>query len=69
VLDLCRVRSTLVLLMLQMLSFWTCPRGDLIEVSSSSYGLSLFSLKVGSDPDEGMGAASSESSSVSVGEL
>jgi hypothetical protein len=44
-------------------------RRDLIEVSSSSYGLSLFSSKVGSHPDESAAAAPSESSSVSVGEL
>jgi hypothetical protein len=31
------------------------PRGDLIEVLSSSYDLSLFSLKAGSHPDEGTG--------------
>jgi hypothetical protein len=29
------------------------PRGDLNEISSSSYGLSLFSLKADSHPDEG----------------
>jgi hypothetical protein len=31
------------------------PRGYLIEVSSSSYGLSFFSLKAGSHHDEGAG--------------
>jgi hypothetical protein len=32
------------------------PQGDVIEISSSSYGLSLFSLKAGSHRDEGVGA-------------
>jgi hypothetical protein len=45
------------------------PRGGLIDVSSSSYGLSLFSLKAGPHPDEGVVGAPGESSSVSVGEL
>jgi hypothetical protein len=29
------------------------PRGDLIEISSSSYELSIFSLRAGSHHDEG----------------
>jgi hypothetical protein len=45
------------------------PRRDVTAVSSSSYGLSLFSSKVGSHPEENAGATPSESSSVSVGEL
>jgi hypothetical protein len=45
------------------------PQGDVIEISSSSYGLSLFSLKAGSHRDEGVGAAQRESYSVSVGDL
>jgi hypothetical protein len=45
------------------------PRGDLIEVASSSYDLSPFSLKAGSPPIEGVRAAPGESSSVSNGEL
>jgi hypothetical protein len=32
------------------------PRGDLVEISSSSYGLSLFSLKASSRQDGGVGA-------------
>jgi hypothetical protein len=44
------------------------PRGDLIEVSSSSYGLSL-SLNTGSHPDEGIEAVPGGSSSLSIGEL
>jgi hypothetical protein len=44
-------------------------RDALIEVSSSSYVLSLFSSKDGSALDEGAGATPSESSSASVGEL
>jgi hypothetical protein len=35
------------------------PRGDLVEISSSSYGLSLFSSKTGSRHDEGARAAPS----------
>jgi hypothetical protein len=45
------------------------PQGDLVEISSSSYGLSLFSSKDGSHHDEGAGAAPRGSSSVSIGEL
>jgi hypothetical protein len=45
------------------------PRRDVTKVSLSSYGLSLFSLKAGSHPEENVGAAPSESSSVSFGEL
>jgi hypothetical protein len=45
------------------------PRGDLIDVSSSSYNLSIFSLKAGSHNDEGAGVAPRESSSVSIGDL
>jgi hypothetical protein len=44
----------LVLRRLQMLSF--------IEISSSSYNLSLFPSKAGSDRDGGVGAAPRESS-------
>jgi hypothetical protein len=29
------------------------PRGDLVEISSSSYGLSLYSSKAGSHHEEG----------------
>jgi hypothetical protein len=45
------------------------PRGDLIEVSSSSYGLCLFSSRAGSSQDEGAEAAPEASSSISMGEL
>jgi hypothetical protein len=45
------------------------PQDDLIEISSSSYGLSLFSLKAGSHLDKCTEAAPGESSSVSVWEL
>jgi hypothetical protein len=45
------------------------PRGDLNDLSSSSYGLSLFSWKAGSHPGEGAGAAPDGSSSMGVGEL
>jgi hypothetical protein len=45
------------------------PRRDVTKVSSSSYGVSLFSSKVSSHPEDNVGAAPSESSSVSVGEL
>jgi hypothetical protein len=45
------------------------PRGDLVEISSSSYGLSLFSSKVGSHHNEGAGATLGGSTSVSIGEL
>jgi hypothetical protein len=38
-------------------------------LSSSSYGLSLFSLKAGSHPGENVGAVVDRSSSVSIGEL
>jgi hypothetical protein len=34
------------------------PRGDLVEVASSSYDLSPFSSKVGSPPDVGARGAS-----------
>jgi hypothetical protein len=45
------------------------PQGDLADISSSSYGLSLFSSKDGSHHDEGVVAAPRGSSSVSIGEL
>jgi hypothetical protein len=45
------------------------PCGDLIEISSSSCNLSLFSLKVGSHHDGGAGAMLRESSSVSIGDV
>jgi hypothetical protein len=45
------------------------PPGDLIEVSSSSYNLSIFSLKAGSHNDGGVGAALRESSSVIIRDL
>jgi hypothetical protein len=45
------------------------PRGDFIEVSSSSYNLSLFSSKTGSHHDGGAGATPRESLSVSIGDL
>jgi hypothetical protein len=45
------------------------PRCDLIEVSSCSYGLSLFSLRAGSHHDEGVEATPEVSSSISMGEL
>jgi hypothetical protein len=45
------------------------PRGDLNELSSSSYGLSLFSSKAGSHAGEGVGAMPDGSSSVSIDEL
>jgi hypothetical protein len=45
------------------------PHGGIIEISSSSYGLSLFSSKAGSDHDMGAGAVLVESSSVSIGYL
>jgi hypothetical protein len=45
------------------------PRGDLIEVSSSSYVLSLFSSKASSHTNEGTGAMPRGSSSISIGEL
>jgi hypothetical protein len=44
------------------------PRGDLVEISSSSYGLSLFSLKASYHQDGGVGAVPREgSSSISMG--
>jgi hypothetical protein len=58
---------------------WTCaafgcdysrhPRYDLIEISSSSHELSMFSSKAGSHCDEGTGAMHGESSGVSIGDL
>jgi hypothetical protein len=45
------------------------PLGDVVEVSSSSYNLSIFSLKASSQRDEGAGAAPRKSSSVSIGDL
>jgi hypothetical protein len=45
------------------------PRSDFVEISSSSYGLSLFSSKDGSHHDEGAGAAPRGSSSISIGML
>jgi hypothetical protein len=45
------------------------PRADLIEVPTSSYDLSLFSLKAGSHPDEGVGVMPGGLLSVSIGEL
>jgi hypothetical protein len=45
------------------------PRRDVNKVSSSSYGLSLFSSNAGSHPEENGGVVPGESSSVSVGEL
>jgi hypothetical protein len=44
-------------------------RGDFIEISSSSYNLSLFSSKSSSNHDGGVGAALRESSSMSIGDL
>jgi hypothetical protein len=59
--------------------FWSCagfrcynfrhPRGDFIEISSSSYNVSLFSSKAGFHHDGGADAAPRESSSVSIGDL
>jgi hypothetical protein len=40
-----------------------------MEISSSSYGLSLFSLEAGSRQDGGTGAVPGVSSSISMGEL
>jgi hypothetical protein len=45
------------------------PRGDLSDLSSSSYGLSLFSSKAGSHPGGNVGPAVDRSASVSIGEL
>jgi hypothetical protein len=45
------------------------PCGDFIEVSSSSYNLSLFSLKAGSDHGGGAGAAPRESYNTGIGDL
>jgi hypothetical protein len=45
------------------------PRGDLVEVASSSYDLSPFSSKVGSPPDVGARGASGGSLSASIWEL
>jgi hypothetical protein len=45
------------------------PWGDFMENSSSSYGLSLFSLRVGSRHDEGAGAVPAGSPSISIEEL
>jgi hypothetical protein len=45
------------------------PRGDLVEISSSSYGLSSFSLNAGSRRAEGARAVPGRSSSVNIGEL
>jgi hypothetical protein len=45
------------------------PQGDLIEVSSSSYCLSLLSSKAGSSLGEGAGGAPRGLPSVSIGEL
>jgi hypothetical protein len=45
------------------------PRGDFMEISSSSYGLSLFSSKVGSRHDVGAGVVPRGLPSESIGEL
>jgi hypothetical protein len=45
------------------------PHGDVVESSSRSYELSLFSSKAGSDHDVSAGAAPGESSSMSMGDL
>jgi hypothetical protein len=45
------------------------PHCDNIEISSSSYELSLFSSKVGSGHGVGVSAAPEKSSSVSLGDL
>jgi hypothetical protein len=45
------------------------PRGEVIEIPSNSYDLSIFSSKVGSHRDEGMGVVPGGSSSVSIEEL
>jgi hypothetical protein len=45
------------------------PRGDLVELSSSSYSLSLYSSKVGSRHNANVGATPGGSSSISIGEL
>jgi hypothetical protein len=45
------------------------PRGDFIEISSSSYELPIFSSKAGSQHNKGAVAVQRESSSVSVGNL
>jgi hypothetical protein len=45
------------------------PHGEFIEVSSSSYNLSLFSSKAGSHHEGGVVVVLRESSSVSVGDL
>jgi hypothetical protein len=50
--DLHRVLVSLAMHGLQILSFWT-PPSDIIEVSSSSYNVSIFSLKASSHHDEG----------------
>jgi hypothetical protein len=45
------------------------PRGDFIEISSSSYDLLLFSSKASSDHDRGVGAAPRGASNMSVGDV
>jgi hypothetical protein len=45
------------------------PHGDLIEISSSLYGLSLFSMEVVSHHDAGVTATHRGSLSVSIGDL
>jgi hypothetical protein len=45
------------------------PRGDLVEISSSSYSLSFFSLKAASHHNENAGAVPRGSWSLSIGEL
>jgi hypothetical protein len=45
------------------------PHDVVIEISSSSYNLLLFSQKASSDHDGGAGASPRESSSVSIGDL
>jgi hypothetical protein len=62
------VHAALVLWALDIIILGT-PRGDLIDVSSSSYNLSIFSSKAGSHNDGGIGATRRESSSVSIGDL
>jgi hypothetical protein len=45
------------------------PSGEVIQISSSSCDLAIFSSKDGSQRDEGTGAVPGGSSSVSIGEL
>jgi hypothetical protein len=69
VFNLCRFHVNLDLAWDSDVIILDTPHGDLIEISSSSFGLLLFCLKAGSHGDEGAGTTPRESSSVSLGDL